>query len=57
MTHLLRDIKPLDYRGSANLLGRYINQGRSQHERGLDLADAVHGFPELPAARQRHPAT
>lgn len=30
VTHLLREIKELGYTGSANLLGRYITQGRAE---------------------------
>ncbi|MEY9877900.1 hypothetical protein ABH931_007424 [Streptacidiphilus sp. MAP12-33] len=33
VTHLLREIKELGYTGSANLLVRYINQGRVEGER------------------------
>ncbi|EST27566.1 hypothetical protein N566_23290 [Streptomycetaceae bacterium MP113-05] len=33
VTHLLREIKELGYTGSANLLVRYINQGRVEADR------------------------
>ncbi|WP_344557438.1 ISL3 family transposase, partial [Kitasatospora saccharophila] len=33
VTHLLREIKELGYTGSANLLVRYLNQGRAEGER------------------------
>lgn len=33
VTHLLREIRKLDYTGSANLLVRYLNQGRAEADR------------------------
>ena len=33
VTHLLHEIRELGYTGSANLLVRYLNQGRAEGDR------------------------
>lgn len=38
VTHLLREIRALGYSGSANLLVRYLNQGRAEGDRPVTTA-------------------
>ncbi len=51
VTHLLREIKELGYTGSANLLVRYINQGRAEGERPVTTPKR---FARLLLARPDH---
>jgi hypothetical protein len=59
VTRLLDEIRELGYTGSANLLVRYLNQGRVQAERASPppqrLAGWIMGRPaELPGHDRRH---
>lgn len=58
VTQLLKEIKALGYQGSANLLARYINQGRVENDRASisprRLTGLIRTHPEHLTATQRH---
>lgn len=46
VTHLLREIRELGYSGSANLLVRYLNQGRAEGDRPVTTSRLLLANPE-----------
>ncbi|SNR88150.1 Transposase [Haloechinothrix alba] len=58
VTQLLKEIKALGYQGSANLLVRYINQGRAENDRSSisprRLTSLILTHPEHLTDTQRH---